>query len=1063
MSRRRGRWVAPLAPLALAAALAGCSPAPAAAPAAPVSPPAPVAAVASRPAGPQEVELEPGRSYVRSPAPGACDRYRVSLAADDVLDLAVDQRGLDVAVTVTPPAGSGAAVELDSPVMDRGADGGLLVAAAAGEHEVAVCLGATSEGPGAYTLRMAPPRPASDGDRLVDRATRSYARGRALAAAGRPEAAIHAFETAAATWKRAGDGQRESWARYKLAGLARIRGDLDRAEKAYGAAAELAGGAGNRWMQAICVGWQARSAREAGRLHESLELDLEGARLAHAAGAGALEAQALGHAAQVHAETGDALEALVLWRRVEAMDRAAGRWEEALKALDWQAWIFAEAGDWAEVLGRVGESRRLAHEHGLRREEARALADLGVVEIKAGRSPLAVHFLERARDAFEGLDDSRGLGGVLDELGRARRALGDLDGADRDLGRALELLEPDGSDESVGTVHLDLARVLEDRGDPAHGLDECRRALARFEQSGTPLLTARGWNCLAHHQRLAGDLDDALDSISRAIDRMEVERSRSAPPDLRTALLASRHEYYELEVEILMALAERHPDDGFEERAFEVAEQSKARTLLDRVVQQAAEVERGADPALLDRVTRLTAQISEVQQELFGGGAADGALQGRGTPLRARLSGLERERNLARGALLAAHPGWRRLLDVVPVRLGDVRRRLLGGDGTELLSYFLGERESWVWLVGKDELVARRLAGRARIEALADRATALLGRSGEAPSRQQAELAAEALARVVLAPVVGRITAERLAIAADGALHTVPFAALPVAAAGASRVLLGDRREILELPSASSAAQLAERRAGRSAPAGRLVIVADPVVSATDERLRPPARPAEVSEAPHESGAPAPGAVAGARHPELDLPRLLAAAREAQSIAQLVPPAARRVAIGFEASRRFVLDGGLRGFGIVHFATHGEVGPDVSGLLLSGYDRDGRPVQPLLSEQEIYDLDLDAGLVVLGSCRSGLGRRVPGEGVLGLSRAFLYAGASQVLVSLWDVDDRATARFMELFYRALLVAGEAPGQALRTAQRSLRADPRWSAPEYWAAFVLQGAGPPRGD
>ncbi len=1061
MTRRRHRrsLAAHLAPLALAWALPGCSPAPPA-PAAPARPAASPAA-APRPAasrGAREAVLEPGGTFGGPLAPGACDRYRVALEAGRVLDLAVDQRGADVAITVTPPAGAGPPVELDSPVQDRGPDGGLLVAAATGEHEVTVCLGAGSAPGGAYSLRVAPARPASPEDRLRDGATRSYARGRVLAAAGRAEEAHRAFEAAAAGWHRTGEAAREGWARYKLADLAREGDDFDRAKAEYCAAAALAGAAGDEWMQTRCVEWQAWAARRAGRVHESLDLYLESARLARAAGAGELEARALGNAAQIHAETGDALEALRLWRRVEAFDRAAGRWGEALASLDWQAWIFAEAGDWGQVLGRVGERRRLAHAHGLRRDEAKALAELGAIHLETGRSRLAVQYLERARASFEALGDARGVGAVLDDLGRARRALGDLDGAMRTFDHSRELLETRGSGEMIGRLHLDVARLLEDRGDPARGVEECRAALARFERGGATVLVARAWNCLAHHQRLAGDLDAALESISRAIALVETERSRSAPRNLRTALLASRHDYYELEVEILMAQAKRHPDGDFVRRALEAAERSKARTLLDRLAQQAAGLERSADPALVARVDQLAAGIEEIERQLFAGGAAGGSAGGGEGALRRRLTELRRERDLARGAVLAAHPGWRRLLEPAPTGLADLRRELLSDGRTELLDYFLGERESWVWLVGRETLVARQLPGRARIEDLADRASALLGRSGEAHSRLQAQLAAESLARAVLAPVAGRITAERLAVAADGALHSVPFCALPVPAAGTARVLLGKRHEIVEIPSVSSAVRLGALRERRGTSSRRLVIVADPVVSASDERLRGRVRPAALAgrEAPSTAAFEATQAASAGDFARY-FPRLEAAGEEAESIAELVPPGARRVVVGFDASRRFVLDGGLRGFGIVHFATHGLAGPGLSGLLLSRWDSRGRPADGLLTEQEIYDLDLDADLVVLGTCRSGLGTRVPGEGVLGLARAFLYAGASQVLVSLWDVDDEATARFMELFYRALLRTGDAPGRALQAAQGALRADPRWSAPQYWAGFALQGA------
>jgi CHAT domain-containing protein len=119
-------------------------------------------------------------------------------------------------------------------------------------------------------------------------------------------------------------------------------------------------------------------------------------------------------------------------------------------------------------------------------------------------------------------------------------------------------------------------------------------------------------------------------------------------------------------------------------------------------------------------------------------------------------------------------------------------------------------------------------------------------------------------------------------------------------------------------------------------------------------------------------------------------------------------------------------------------------------------DRNGNPTDGFLRLHEVYDLSLAADLVVLSGCRTALGKEVKGEGLLGLTRGFLYAGASRVMASLWPVRDRATAELMRRFYRGLLQDGLPPAAALRAAQRSLRRDPRWRDPFYWAPFILQG-------
>jgi CHAT domain-containing protein len=187
--------------------------------------------------------------------------------------------------------------------------------------------------------------------------------------------------------------------------------------------------------------------------------------------------------------------------------------------------------------------------------------------------------------------------------------------------------------------------------------------------------------------------------------------------------------------------------------------------------------------------------------------------------------------------------------------------------------------------------------------------------------------------------------------------------------------------------------------------------------------------------------------------------RLPFSREEASAIASLANPQTRFVATDFRASRATVLGGALAGHRIVHLATHGIVDnqrPALSGLLLSLFDERGAPRNGFLRLHDIYNMRLDADLVVLSACQTALGKEIQGEGLIGLTRAFMYAGASGVIATLWQVSDAATAELMKRFYRGLLKEGLTPAAALRAAQRDMSHDARWSAPYYWAGFVLQG-------
>jgi CHAT domain-containing protein len=189
------------------------------------------------------------------------------------------------------------------------------------------------------------------------------------------------------------------------------------------------------------------------------------------------------------------------------------------------------------------------------------------------------------------------------------------------------------------------------------------------------------------------------------------------------------------------------------------------------------------------------------------------------------------------------------------------------------------------------------------------------------------------------------------------------------------------------------------------------------------------------------------------------LDRLPASRREAESIAALASAGASFTALDFRASRATALSSEVSRARIVHFASHGLLNsrhPELSGIVLSLVDEQGRALDGFFQTRDIYKLRLSADLVVLSACQTALGKEVRGEGLIGLSRGFMYAGTPRIVASLWRVPDRATAEFMAEFYRGVLRQGLTPAAALRAAQRRFRGEKLWSNPYYWAAFTLQG-------
>ena len=189
------------------------------------------------------------------------------------------------------------------------------------------------------------------------------------------------------------------------------------------------------------------------------------------------------------------------------------------------------------------------------------------------------------------------------------------------------------------------------------------------------------------------------------------------------------------------------------------------------------------------------------------------------------------------------------------------------------------------------------------------------------------------------------------------------------------------------------------------------------------------------------------------------LSRLPFSRAEAEAVGALVPTKSLLKAIDFRASRGLATGGELSNYRIVHFATHGLLNsehPELSGLVLSLVDENGKAQDGFLRMNEIYNLQLSADVVVLSACQTGLGKEIKGEGLVGLTRGFMYAGAQRVVASLWQVDDLATAELMKRFYREMLKENLRPAAALRAAQLEMMKQKRWSSPFFWASFIIQG-------
>jgi CHAT domain-containing protein len=617
-----------------------------------------------------------------------------------------------------------------------------------------------------------------------------------------------------------------------------------------------------------------------------------------------------------------------------------------------------------------------------------------------------------------------------------------------------------------------LGRFYEAAGDRERALYCYKQALPlnriSFDQYGESLTLYN----MAHLKRDSGDLAEARARIEEALELVESLRTRVLNKGLRITYFASSYQCYELYIDILMRLHKEFPDKNFDVLAFEASERARARTLLEMLRESSTDIGQGGDAALLQR-ERFLRQLLEAKTERRASLKAVQSSRAEEKSLTEEIEKIAAEHQDIERRIRSTNPDYAALMQPEHLSLEEIQRSAVDEDAL-LLEYFLGAEESHLWAVTKETIRSFSLPGRSEIESLADRVRELLTSaqpvSGESASQRQSRLNASEegywreaakLSDILLKPAAAQMEGKRLIMVADGKLQYIPFSALPDPGSPGDLSPLFLGYEITYETSATTLATL-RKRARRHQPASKAVaILADPVFESDDSRLRGRAENNLTIAQDHRYSRGAYAALrdAGVLQDGDRIPRLFASRDEAETIMAMIPEGLGLKAIGFDASKEIALSSELGKYSIVHFATHGVFDnerPEFSGLMLSLYTNEGKRRDGFLQLKDIYNLDLPVDLVVLSACNTGIGKQIRGEGLLGLTRGFMYAGASQVVASLWKVDDEATAEFMKHFYRSVLREQKPPVTGLREAQIALWQQKRWRSPYFWAAFVLKG-------
>ncbi|HSE19658.1 MAG TPA: CHAT domain-containing tetratricopeptide repeat protein [Pyrinomonadaceae bacterium] len=711
-----------------------------------------------------------------------------------------------------------------------------------------------------------------------------------------------------------------------------------------------------------------------------------------------MEAAALYEAGWLYGDIGQYQKALDCYSQAGAIYKALGNRKSEANTLNNTAWIYGELGENEKTLAmylEVVEANRKIGEI-----DPVAISNVASSYAKLGQYQRALDTHLQLLELRQGPTNITGRSITLSNIGNCYYYLGDKTKALDYYNQSLQLMRQVGNNYYTAAVLNHLGVTHRSLGEFDKALNYFNEALELRNLAGDQRGIATTLADIARLERDRGNLSEARKRIEEALVQVERVRLNVASPQLRTTFFASVQQYHEFYIDLLMRLNKDKPSPQLEEVAFNASETGRARSLLQLLSEAGSKIGHG-------------------------------------------------------------------IVQPVPLKLDEIQQKILDRE-TLLLEYSLGEERSFLWAVTPDAIKSFELPKRAVIEPAARRVYELLkartvnvAKETLAQRRQRLQLAdteylkaSAALTNLILRPVAAELKDKRLLIVSDGVLQYIPFAGLPDPTVTEARALIVGH-EVVMAPSASVVGILRQETANRKPASKMVAVLADPVFSNDDPRVAAArlGRPAPFENAP-------PMYALRSAEPGLDgLRRLRFSRQEADEIARLAGSDSKLEAVDFAANRKLATSPELGQYRVVHFATHGLINnshPELSGIVLSLVDEKGQPQNGFLGLYDLYNLKLSADLVVLSACQTALGKEIRGEGLVGLTRGFMYAGAPRVIASLWQIDDRASAELMKRFYQGLLGQKLRPAAALRAAQVSMSQDPRWRQPHYWAAFTIQG-------
>ncbi|MEZ5308304.1 MAG: CHAT domain-containing protein [Pyrinomonadaceae bacterium] len=961
--------------------------------------------------------------------------------------------------------------------------------------KIAAAKGQTEDIP--ITVSFLFRRIASEADRKIAAAEKAYAEGELLQtkrSKANTEAALEKYREAVGLFREAGATERESYALSNLGFAAYSLGNPVESQNAFEDALAISRSNDDKALEARMLNNLGNIYLRTGRVETALEtfnsalpivrelglqdgegslfhniasihksrgdndLALEAAQSAERifSELGKLEQQAgaLNSIGSIHSDNGNGEEAFESFNRALELLRRAGNRARQAVVLNNLGVLYSKFGDKARALDVYKSVLEIVRESGNKVGEAGTLNNIGSVERILGNYESAIAHFTEALALRRATKDKNGEAVTLTEIATIKLDANDIDGALSLLNEALEICRQTGARRQEMIVLHRIGQAYARAGKQNEAAQNLAAALKLSEAVGDHYLMSGILASEAELSLAKGDSTGAIQKIENALEITESYRAEISNDDLRASYLASVIGYYKLYTGSLMKLHQKFPEQNYAERAFGAAESAKARVLLEALSADQRRIKSNVPTDLLEREKRTFREIKKLESERLTIASKPGGTS-RAEELEKAITGKLAEYSAIRSDMRKGDPNFAGITEARPASIKEIQA-LLDSD-TVLIEYSLGKEKSFGFMVTDKKVLGTDLPSSAEIEAIAGKAYKLLStRATDGNHATETKEALGKLARILVKPF-DLDKKKRVIIVSDGILQLIPFAALPYESAdGKKAKTLLHRFEVVNLPSASTLTVL-RKTAAKTGMDLSVAVVADPVFSPNDPRVAQTAKSSEVKK---------PASLVSEvvlrsfdSEGKGEFPRLRFSRTEAGAINSLVPESRRLSALDFEADKDLVTGNRLKGFNVIHFATHGVLNnsnPELSGLVLSLVGPDGGPKNGFLRLYEIYNLDINPDLVVLSACRTALGKDQKGEGVIGLTRGFMYAGADRVISTLWMVEDRASAELMKSFYRSMIKEKLAPAEALRKAQLELANSENWSDPYYWSAFTING-------